>query len=135
MSVTDAEAVKEELISGTPAGESKSWNYHPEIPVQYSPLFNSPQNPAAAIKWFASAWLPFTELTIYLKIAIVVWNVVQPPIEETNSFELSWVSALWTRNSFMMIAIATALHLWSYSKNRQGSAYQFMRDSPTAEGE
>ncbi len=48
----------EELMAGTPAGESKSWNYHPDIPIQYSPLFSFPPNPLAIVKWFAGAWLP-----------------------------------------------------------------------------
>jgi lathosterol oxidase len=126
-------AATEELVIGTPAGESKSWNWHPDIPIQYSPLFSYPPKPLAALKWFVSAWLPFTELTIYLLIAIVVWRWIQPPLVETTSLELSWVSALWARNFIMMAAIATVLHLWLYRWRKQDNAYQFMRTSPTAE--
>ena len=132
MAITDT-AVTDELVSGSPAGESKSWNWHPDIPIQYSPLFSYPLHPLAVCKWFISAWLPLTELTIYLLIAILVWNGIQPPLAETTTLEFGWVSALWARNIIMMTAIATILHLWLYRWHKQGNDYRFMRTSPTAE--
>ena len=123
----------DELIIGTPAGKSKSWNWHPDIPIQYSPLFSFPPNPLAAIKWFASAWLPLTELTCYLLLAIAVYLRVQPPLAETTSLEAGWIGALWLRNLIMMALIATSLHLWLYRWRKQGDSYRFMRNSPTAE--
>ncbi len=77
--------IGEELVAGTPAGESKSWNWHPDIPIQYSPLFSFPVKPIEVLKWFVSAWLPVTELGGYLLIATVVTLWVQPPLQETTT--------------------------------------------------
>lgn len=132
MSTADATATSEELEIGMPAGESKSWNYHPDIPIQYSPLFSLPPNPLAIVKWFVGAWLPLTELTLYLLLAITVWRWLQPPLEETTSFAIGWVGAIWLRNIIMMTLIATALHLWLYRWRKQGDSYRFMRVLPTA---
>ncbi|NKB64152.1 MAG: hypothetical protein GKR95_19240 [Gammaproteobacteria bacterium] len=80
-SITEA---GDELIPGTPAGESKSWNWHPDVPIQYSPLFCVPLKPLAILKWFANAWLPLTELGCYLLIAIIVSLWVQPPLSSSD---------------------------------------------------
>lgn len=32
-----------------PAGESKHWNWHPDLPIQYSPLFSFPPKPSATL--------------------------------------------------------------------------------------
>ncbi len=83
-SITEA---GDELIPGTPAGESKSWNWHPDVPIQYSPLFCVPLKPLAILKWFANAWLPLTELGCYLLIAIIVSLWVQPPLQHLPSVQ------------------------------------------------
>lgn len=132
MTAIETSGRAEELAIGTPAGESKSWNYHPQIPIRYSPLFSFPPNPVAVLKWFAGAWLPFTELTLYLLIAIVVWRWIQPPLAETTTPQAGWIGALWARNVIMMTAIASFLHLWLYRWRKQGDAYRFMRSAPTA---
>ena len=115
-----------------PAGESKSWNWHPDIPIQYSPLFSFPPNPLSIAKWYIGAWLPLTELTCYLLLAIAVFFWVQPPLHETRTFSLDWVTALWARNFIMMTLIATALHLWLYTWRKQRNEFRYMRQEPTA---
>ena len=117
------------------AGESKSWQWHPDLPIQYSPLFSFPPEPAAIVKWFTDAWLPLTELSCYLLLAIAVWYWLQPAPALTQSVEVGWVLAVWLRNVLMMTAIATALHLWLHTWCRQGDQYRYMRTSPTASGD
>ena len=106
-----------------PAGESKSWNWHPDLPIQYSPLFSFPPKPSAILRWIASAWLPLTELTCYLLLAIVIWYLVQPSLEVTTTVAAGWIGAVWLRNILMMTAIATVLHLWLYSCRMQGDQF------------
>lgn len=134
MPTTDAIRSGDELVIGTKAGASKSWNWHPDIPIRYSPLFTFPPNPVAIVTWFARAWLPLTELTCYLLLAIAVWSWVQPPLDQTQRLAVGWVGALWLRNFIMMALIATALHLLLYTWRRQGDSYRYMRNTPTAEG-
>ncbi|MBS34415.1 MAG: desaturase [Thiotrichales bacterium] len=131
MSTTDPSQVNEELVIGTPAGDSSAWNWHPDIPIRYSPLFERPLKPGAVVKWFVHAWLPFTELTCYLLLAIVVWQWLQPPLAQTTALEVGWVSAVWARNVIMMTLIAAGLHLWLYTWRKQGDSYRYMRRSPT----
>ena len=132
MAISETIQSSDELNSGMQSGESKSWNWHPDIPIKVSPLFSFPPKPLAVLKWYRSAWLPFTELTCYLLLAIVVWNWVQPPLEQTAGFSYGWVGALWLRNFVLMVLVATSLHLWLYRWKKQNGNYRYMRNLPTA---
>jgi len=134
MSTSDTIQASDELVIGTTAGEDKSWNWHPDIPIQFSPLFTFPPNPVAVIKWYTRAWFPLTELTCYLLLAIVIWRWVQPPLADTELLDVGWVAALWGRNLVMMASIATVLHLWLYRWRGQSDSYRYMRSAPTATG-
>ena len=54
MTTSNQEASIEELVLGTPAGESKSWNWHPDIPIKTNPLFEFPLDLAAILRWYAA---------------------------------------------------------------------------------
>ena len=105
----------EELVAGMPAGESNSWNWHPDIPIKTSPLFEFPPNPVAIVKWYAGAWLPVTEFGFYLLLATGVWFWLVPSLVDMKSLAVDWVAATWARNFIMMTAFATLLHLWLYT--------------------
>ena len=82
MAITTTANTTEDLVPGTLAGESKSWNWHPDIPIKTSPLFKRPLKPGAIIKWYAGAWLPVTEFGFYLLLALGVWFWLTPPLAE-----------------------------------------------------
>ena len=128
------ESVKstDELVAGMPAGESKSWNWHPDIPIKTSPLFEFPPNPVAIIKWYAGAWLPVTKFGVYVLLAVGVWFWLAPPLAEMQTLGFDRIAALWARNLFMMTAFASLLHLWLYTWNRQGDHTRYMQNAPTA---
>ena len=94
MTTSNQEASIEELVLGTPAGESKSWNWHPDIPIKTNPLFEFPFDLVATIKWFAAAWLPITEFGVYLVLAFGVWFWLTPPLVEMETLAVGWVGAL-----------------------------------------
>ena len=121
-----------QLVAGAPAGESREWNWHPALPIDTSPVFEAPPRPFASLKWYLSAWLPISELAIYVLIAIAVWMWLQPAPDLTQSLELWWVVAVWLRNIVMFTLVAAALHLWLYTWKKQGDALRYDRRGPTA---
>ena len=120
------------LIAGKSAGESREWNWHPALPIDTSPVFETPPRPFASLRWYRDAWLPVSELALYLVIAIAVWAWLQPGPEQTQTFEPGWIAAIWLRNIVMMTAFATFLHLWLYTWKKQGDALRYDRRGPTA---
>ena len=97
MAISNTENTAEELVLGTPAGESKSWNWHPNIPIRTSPLFEFPPNPVAIVKWYAGAWLPVTEFGVYLLLAmgVVIWENKSYFGKKRMKLEFSAESATW----------------------------------------
>lgn len=132
MTISHTADSTQELVLGMPAGESKSWNWHPDIPIKTSPLFELPPNPVAIVRWYAGAWLSITEFGIYLLLAIGVWFWLTPPLAGMETLTVEWVSAIWARNLLMMTIVATLLHLWLYTWKRQGNNTRYMRNAPTA---
>ena len=121
-----------ELTAGTPAGESREWNWHPDLPINTSPVFEKPPRPFASLRWYAGAWLPISELLLYVVIAFAVWSWLQPPLEQTQTLAPGWIAAIWLRNIAMLVAFATILHLWLYTWKKQGDALRYDRRGPTA---
>ena len=107
--------------------KSREWNWHPDLPVTASPLFAWPPRPAATLGWFINSWLPITEFMIYVIISVVIWNFAQPSLEMTKDFALGWIAFIWLRNIILMAAIASALHLWLYTWNKQGMDMKYDR--------
>ena len=131
MAISNSGNTVEELVLGTPAGESASWNWHPDIPIKTSPLFEFPLDLVAIVKWYVGAWLPITEFGVYVLLAIGVWFWLTPPLAEMETLAVGWVGALWARNLVMMTAFATLLHLWLYTWKGEGDNTRFMRSAPT----
>ena len=132
MAANENIAATDELMTGTPAGASKSWNFHPDIPIRTSPLFEFPPNPVAIVQWFAGAWLPFTEFGLYVLLAFAVHFWLVPPLAEMASPAPGWIIAMWARNLLLMAAFASLLHLWLHTWQKQGSETRFMRNQPNA---
>ena len=121
-----------ELVAGSPAGESREWNWHPSLPIETSPVFKKPPRPVASLKWYSGAWLPVSELLLYVLIAIAVWSWVQPSPTQTQSLELDWVALVWLRNVVMLTLFASFLHIWLYRWKLQGDELRYDRRDPTA---
>jgi len=53
------------------AGQSKDWNYHPDLPIALSPVFDIPPKPKAAFVWLTKTWLSLTTPVNHLVWALV----------------------------------------------------------------
>ena len=121
-----------ELVAGAAAGESREWNWHPSLPIETSPVFKALPRPFASLKWYADAWLPLSELALYVLLAWAVWAWVQPDPLATQALAPGWIAAVWLRNIALMTVFATFLHLWLYTWKKQGDALRYDRRGPTA---
>ena len=87
MATGNTDNTGEELVLGTPAGESKSWNRHPDFTIKTSPPLEFPPNRVTIIKWYAGASLPATEFRIYLLLVIEAWFWLVPPLADMQTLE------------------------------------------------
>ena len=57
--------------------KNKSWNYQPDLPILNSPLFDWTPRPSSALKWVLNRWIKVTSSTLFLIVAILVYNIGQ----------------------------------------------------------
>lgn len=111
--------------TSTPPGKAAEWNWLPQLPIPYSPLFFWPPRPLRALKWFAASWLPLSDKVIFVLIAAVSWAYFQPALERCVAFDLGWIGEIYARNMVIMLLGAGGLHLYFYTFGKQGLAGKF----------
>ena len=108
-----------------PAGESEEWNWNPELPIPTSPVFSWPPRPLAAAKWLASYWLAISAVVIEVALAVLVWHLLLPSVEEMQTFSIGWIVQIYVRNLALLTLVAGGLHLYLYTFRKQGKALKF----------
>ncbi len=121
MSVSEAENAN----TSTENRLRKEWNWHPELPVQNSPVFSWPPRPVAAVKFVARSWIRLSEQLIFALMAVAVWLYLQPALELCEEFALGWMAQVYARNLVLMIVVAGGLHLYFYTYKKQGKELKF----------
>ena len=115
--------------------ETGRWNYRPEAPVPLNPLFSWPPSPTAVWNWYRGAWLQITALTVCLALALVLYFVLLPPLEQMKDIRADWVLKVWLMNLGAQIVVAAPLHWWLCDRKGQGTRKKFdRRDLARANG-
>ena len=100
-----------------PEGESKVWNYHPNLPVPNSPVFRFPTRVLFVLNWFRQGWLGLSGATIWVALAFAIYIWLQPSLAEW-SFQAIFLMLI--RNLALILIIAGGLHLWLWTMRQQG---------------
>ena len=110
---------------GDVAAKKADWNWRPEPPVQYSPLFAWPLDPVTILKWSAHSWIVPSQKVIYVLFAVITWLYLQPALERGVAVELGWIAQIYARNFALMVLVAGGLHLYLYTFGKQGKKLKF----------
>ena len=96
------------------AGQSREWNFHPDLPIQMAPFFDVPLRLRASARWLANTWLKVTPPINHLAFAVVVYLFLLPamPVMQTLSWE--WVAQIFAINLGAVLILAGALHYYLY---------------------
>ena len=101
------------------------WNWHPQLPLENSPLFVWPPRPTDIARWFARSWLKLSMTVIILALSMAVWTWLQPPLERFETFAPDWIGQILLRNALLITALAGSLHLYLHRAKRQGDRHKF----------
>ena len=101
------------------------WNWHPQLPLENSPLFVWPPRPADIARWFARSWLKLSMTVIILALSMAVWTWLQPPLERFETFAPDWIGQILLRNALLITGLAGSLHLYLHRAKRQGDRHKF----------
>jgi len=103
----------------------ETWNYCPDLPLENPNIFAWPPKPLSAAKSLALYWFTLTGRVVILLIAYACWLFLHPDISRCLHFEAGWVTQIYLRNLFLLIAVAGGLHLYLYTYSRQGDYLKF----------
>ncbi len=104
---------------------SRDWHWHPALPIKTSGVFSWPPDPVKMVGWLAKSWLSLSPTSLWLLLALAVWQCATPPLEEMKTFDWAWVSYIYVRNLITVTAVAGGLHLYFYSLKAQGLRRKF----------
>jgi lathosterol oxidase len=104
---------------------NRAWNYHPDLPLKDGSIFVWPPQPMRLLQWFVKHWLVLSERVLLVGLAILLWAIAYPSIDQTDTFEFHWVMQVWVINLLLMIVSAGGLHLWFIRFKKQGNTLKF----------
>ncbi len=108
-----------------PAPTLPGWHHVPDVPIQVSPFFVWPPDPARMWRWVRDRWFRLAENLILLGLVLVVWRWFQPPLEQMQTFAWGWIGQIWLRNLILMTLVAGGLHWFFYQRKAQGQRLKY----------
>ena len=105
--------------------QKKLWSHTPPLPITTSPYFSFPINFGAHLKWLYKSWLPITERTIFLCLALISWFYFTPHLSKGQGFDIEWIGLVWIKNVILMSGLAGGLHLYLYRWKKQSDNLKF----------
>jgi sterol desaturase/sphingolipid hydroxylase (fatty acid hydroxylase superfamily) len=109
----------------TVRAKKRQWHYHPELPIQVSPLFRRPLDLQAVFNWFLRSWLPLSERLLILFLALISWFFFHPALIRCQTFHFDWIAEIFIRNLILIFVVAGGLHLYFYRYKKQGDKRHF----------
>ena len=113
---------------------ARSWNYRPEVPIQVSPFFSWPPDPARMGQWIAVRWFRLAENSILVALATVCWLWFSPSLETTKTLAAGRVVSTFARNFILITVTAGVLHWYFHSAKRQESRLKYDPRETSATG-
>lgn len=97
-----------------PAGQSREWNFHPNLPIAMSPVFDIPPKPKAAWTWIAGTWFKLTPPVNHLLFAIITFLFLWPSMASMQQLAPEWMAQILVINLGAILIMAGALHTYLY---------------------
>ncbi|MEM8648878.1 MAG: sterol desaturase family protein, partial [Pseudomonadota bacterium] len=119
----------------TDPGMSREWHYHPDLPIQITPVFDWPPRPVAALAWLANMFLSLAFGVGLIGLATLIYVVAHPDPATMTVLSLDWAWQIWARNIVLMLVVAGGLHIWLYHLRGQGKRLKYDHREPGKSGQ
>jgi len=103
----------------------KSWNYHPNLPLEDTSIFSNLKDPRAVPRWFIRNWLSLSEFVLLTLLATVLWLFAYPAVDYAIEFRLNWIFQIFACNFFLVAVVAGGLHWYFYMYKGQQNKLKF----------
>jgi sterol desaturase/sphingolipid hydroxylase (fatty acid hydroxylase superfamily) len=106
---------------------SRDWNYHPDLPLQNSSVFQWPPRPRVLLRWLARNWLTLSERMLLLLLTLLLWAFFYPALDRSQTFAPGWILQVWAVNFAIMALSAGGLHWYFHMRKTQGQKLKYER--------
>ena len=105
----------------------KIWNYSPEEPINYNPLFDWPIKPVKIFNWMVRRWISISRFLMFILLGFAIYHYLTPSLLTMENFTLDWVLIIFLRNTALLFLIAGSLHLYLHVYKIQGDRFKFLK--------
>ena len=99
--------------------------YDPE-PMEVPPLFRSPPQPAAMVRWLATSFL-WPQSLLWIALASATYQLATPGLGRFATLGVDDIGLLWLRNIILMLVVIGGQHWWLHIRRAQGTDYKYER--------
>jgi len=97
--------------------------YDPE-PFDVPPVFRTPPQPVAMIRWFITKYLWPQSIT-WIAIAAATYHFFTPSLDRFASLGVDDIGLLWLRNVALMLVVIGGQHWWLHIRRSQGIEFKY----------
>ncbi|MEO9781244.1 MAG: sterol desaturase family protein [Sedimentitalea sp.] len=98
-----------------PSGRSRDWNFHPNLPISMSPVFDIPPKPAEALRWLLGTWFKLAPPLSHIVLAVITVAFLLPSYSAMQELSPGWMAQIAAINFGWTILLGTVLHLYLYA--------------------
>ena len=99
------------------------WNH--KTSVTFSPLFDWPPSPKAALLALTKRWVTLSRNLLFLIVAWLVYRYLLQDLSLMQSLSVDWILPIYLRNILFMLVIAGGLHLYLFTFKAQGKRLKY----------
>ena len=99
------------------------WNH--KTSVTFSPLFDWPPSPKAALLALTKRWVTLSRNLLFLIAAWLVYRYLLQDLSLMQSLSVDWILPIYLRNILFMLVIAGGLHLYLFTFKAQGKRLKY----------
>ena len=103
-------------------GQSRIWNYFPNLPIPNSPVFHLRPRILFVLNWFRRGWMTVSGATLWVALAFAISTWFQPPLTDLS---LQAVGLMFLRNLALIVIVAGGLHAWLWVMRCQGDKLKY----------
>ena len=84
-----------------------------------APFFHWPPRLGQSLRHLASSWSLLGVRVYVVAVSLLSWFYFAPVLERCREFSADWMAQIWLRNIVIMLLVASSLHLYFYTFNKQ----------------
>jgi hypothetical protein len=105
----------------------KIWNYSPDEPIRYNPLFDWPIHPLKVFTWMIRRWISISRFLMFIILGFVIHQHLTPSLQKMQNVTFDWMLLIFLRNTALLFLVAGSLHLYLHVRKAQGDRFKFLK--------